>query len=69
MDDMTIKETAAEWKVSDRRVLQYYNMIRIIGAEKIGNTWLIPKGTEKSADRRYKDNVSKTTKQKEGAIQ
>ena len=69
MDDMTIKETATEWKVSDRRVLQYCNAGRIIGAEKMGNTWLIPKGAEKPADRRYKDNVGEITKQKEGAIQ
>ncbi len=69
MDYMTTKETAAEWKVSDRRVLQYCNTGRIIGAEKMGNTWLIQKGAEKPADRRYKDNVGETTKQKEGAIQ
>jgi len=37
--------------------------------KKWGNTWLIPKGAEKPADRRYKDNVGETTKQKEGAIQ
>lgn len=36
MDYMTTKETAAEWKVSDRRVLQYCHMGRIIGAEKNG---------------------------------
>ena len=36
MDYMTTKETAAEWKVSDRRVLQYCNMGRIIGAERWG---------------------------------
>ena len=36
MDYMTIKETAAKWKVSDRRVLQYCKMGRIIGAERWG---------------------------------
>ena len=51
MDYMTTKETAAKWKVSDRRVLQYCNTGRIIGTEKMGNTWLIPKGAEKPADR------------------
>ncbi|EOS23877.1 hypothetical protein C806_02663 [Lachnospiraceae bacterium 3-1] len=36
MDYMTIKETAAKWEVSDKRVLQYCNMGRIIGAERWG---------------------------------
>ena len=43
MDYMTTKEVAVKWKISDRRVLQYCNDGRIDGAEKMGNTWLIPK--------------------------
>lgn len=38
MDYITTKEAAAKWKISDRRVLQYCNAGRIIGAEKLGNT-------------------------------
>lgn len=40
----------------------------IIGAEKMGNTWLIPKSAEKPADGRYMDNAGETTKQREGAV-
>ena len=65
MDYMTTKETAAKWKVSNRRILQYCNAGRIIGAEKMGNTWLIPKCAKQPVDRRYKDNMGGIIKQKE----
>ena len=65
MDYMTTKETAAKWKVSNRRILQYCNAGRIIGAEKMGNTWLIPKSAKQPVDRRYKDNMGGIIKQKE----
>lgn len=54
MDYITTKEAAEKWNISDRRVLQYCNAGRIEGAEKMGNTWLIPKWTEKPADTRFK---------------
>ncbi len=54
MDYMTTKQAAEKWQLSDRRVLQYCNDGRIEGAEKMGNTWLIPKNAEKPADKRYK---------------
>lgn len=63
MDYMTTKQAAEKWKVSDRRVLQFCNSGRIEGAEKIGNTWLIPKNANKPADGRFKSN----TEQNEGA--
>jgi len=62
MDYITTKEAAVKWQVSDRRILQYCNTGRIVGAEKIGNTWLIPKSAEKPTDRRFKDKVGKITK-------
>lgn len=62
MDYITTKEAATKWNLSDRRVLQYCNEGRITGAEKKGNTWLIPKDTEKPADGRFKNN--KKVKQK-----
>ena len=49
MDYMTTKEVAVKWKISDRRVLQYCNDGRIDGAEKMGNTWLIPKSLRMDA--------------------
>lgn len=54
MDYMTAKQAAGKWRITDRRVLQLCNASRIAGAEKIGNTWLIPKNAEKPADKRYK---------------
>lgn len=62
MDYMTTKQAAEKWQVSDRRVLQYCNNGRIEGAEKMGNTWLIPKTAEKPIDGRYKkrsDDIDK----------
>ncbi len=52
MDYMTTKEAAEKWGVSDRRILQYCHEERITGAVKMGNTWLIPKSTEKPKDGR-----------------
>ena len=54
MDYITTKEAAEKWSMSDRRVLQYCNAERIKGAVKMGNTWLIPKDTEKPMDGRRK---------------
>ena len=48
MDYMTTKQVADLWRISDRRVLQYCNDERIEGAEKMGNTWLIPKNAVKA---------------------
>lgn len=56
MDYITTKEIALEWNVSDRRVLQYCNEGRIAGAEKIGNTWLVPKAAKKPVDGRKRGN-------------
>ncbi len=61
MDYMTTKQAAAKWQISDRRVLQYCNDGRIEGAEKMGNTWLIPKNSQKPVDGRTKQG--KTQKQ------
>lgn len=57
MDYMTTKQAAEKWQISDRRVLQYCNTGRIDGAEKMGNTWLIPKDTEKPSDGRKKQKT------------
>jgi predicted site-specific integrase-resolvase len=57
MNYITIKDVAAKWSISDRRVLQYCNAGRIPGAAKMGNTWIVPKDAEKPRDERYKTNV------------
>lgn len=65
MDYMTAKEAASIWDISDRRVLQYCNSGRMVGAVKMGNTWLIPKSVGKPADRRWKSVKSKENRSKE----
>lgn len=56
MDYMTLKETAEQWGVTPRRVNYYCAAGRILGAEKVGTIWLIPKGAEKPADGRRNEN-------------
>jgi len=59
MDYITTKEAAEKWGISDRRVLQYCNAKRINGAVKMGNTWLIPKNSERPEDGRRKESQIK----------
>lgn len=56
MDYMTLKEAAEQWGVTPRRVNYYCAAGRILGAEKVGTIWLIPKGAEKPDDGRQKEN-------------
>lgn len=56
MDYMTLKEASKKWGVTPRRINYYCTAGRILGAEKIGTMWLIPKGAEKPADGRLKEN-------------
>ena len=54
MDYMTLKEASEKWDVTPRRINYYCAAGRIGGAIKIATIWLIPKGAEKPADKRYK---------------
>ena len=49
---MTIKEAAARWNISVRRVTSLCQEGRIPGAKKHGSRWLIPADTERPADQR-----------------
>ena len=51
MDYMTLKEASEKWGVTTR----WITAGRIPGAVKMGTVWLIPKGSEKPADRRRKN--------------
>lgn len=51
---MSCPEAARKWGISERRVQKLCEENRIPGVSKIGYMWLIPKGTEKPADRRRK---------------
>ena len=59
MDYMTLKEASEKWGVTPRRINYYCTADRIPGAVKMGTVWLIPKNSQKPADRRFKSIRSK----------
>lgn len=54
---MTIKEAAAAWGVTERRVNELCKDGRISGAYKEGRQWVIPDGTKKPMDKRGRRNA------------
>ena len=54
MDIMTTKNAAALWGISIRRVQALCDSGKVPSAIKIGDVWLMPKGTPKPPDGRYK---------------
>lgn len=55
---VTIKEAANLWKISETTVSKYCRNGRIDGAKKIGNSWYIPEGAVKPADKRITYGVA-----------
>lgn len=55
---MTTREAARLWGITDRQVSKFCLEGRIAGARKNGRSWLIPAGTQKPVDKRYKDGRS-----------
>lgn len=51
---LSLKETAAKWGISDRRINTLCLENRIPGAFKVGNSWAIPADAEKPSDERIK---------------
>ncbi len=51
---LTTTETAKRWGISARRIALLCSQDRVKGAEKIGNTWLIPENALKPQDPRKK---------------
>jgi hypothetical protein len=51
---ITAKEAGALWGITTRRVQVLCDNGKINGAQKLGNMWLIPKGTSKPIDGRTK---------------
>ena len=54
MDYISAKEAAGIWGITQRRVEVLCQNGQVQGAERIGNTWLIPKRAEKPIDGRTK---------------
>lgn len=54
MEYMSCAEAADKWGISERRVQKLCEENRIPGVVKFSFVWLIPKDTEKPADKRKK---------------
>jgi len=52
MELMTVKEASVIWGISGRRVQILCDTGKVKGAERLGNMWVIPKGTPKPIDGR-----------------
>lgn len=65
MDYMTIKETAAMWNLSERRVQSMCTEGKITGVIKFGREWAIPKSAEKPIDNRVKSGIYMKKKHKD----
>ncbi len=54
MEYESIKQTAARWNISIRRIQILCKEDRIPGAFRVGNAWAIPTNAEKPKDKRIK---------------
>ena len=54
MEWMTVKEAGALWGITARRATILCAGGKVIGAQRLGNIWIIPKGTKKPIDGRTK---------------
>jgi len=55
MDWMTTKEAAKLWGVTVRQVQLLCDRGRVIGAARLGDIWVIPRGAPKPKDGRAKN--------------
>ena len=61
MEWITVKEASTLWGVTARRATILCADGKVIGAQKLGNIWVIPKGTSKPIDGRMKKNKSNSS--------
>lgn len=54
MDLMTTKEASELWGISTRRIQVLCDKGKVSGAMRLGNMWVMPKGTQKPIDGRTK---------------
>lgn len=55
MEYITTKEAAKKWNISERRVQILCEQSRIVGVQRLGKAWAIPKHAQKPKDQRRKD--------------
>ena len=53
---ISVKQAAAKWEISDRRVRVLCENGQVEGAMKVGKTWNIPESAKKPRDPRKKIN-------------
>lgn len=54
MEWMTTKEASKLWGISTRRIQILCDKGKVSGATRLGNMWIMPKGTQKPIDGRTK---------------
>jgi hypothetical protein len=54
MEWMTVQEAGILWGITTRRAQFLCAKDKVEGAQKLGNIWVIPKGTQKPIDGRTK---------------
>lgn len=54
MEYMTIKEAAAKWGLSERRIQEICELDKVPGVTKFGRAWAVPVDAEKPVDLRIK---------------
>ena len=64
MEWITTKEAAESWGVSTRQVQVLCDRGRVDGATRLGDIWVIPKGTAKPIDGRIKNGRRKKDEDK-----
>ena len=52
---ISIRDAAAKWNISERRVQKLCEENRISGVVRFGRSWAIPEGVEKPVDGRKKE--------------
>jgi hypothetical protein len=65
MDWITTKEASELWGISTRRIQILCDNSRVDGATRLGNMWVIPKGTPKPPDGRVKNGRQPTSQKQE----
>lgn len=63
---LSIKQTAAKWGISPRRIQILCKEDRVPGAFFVGNSWAIPEDAEKPEDQRIKSGRYVKQKIQEG---
>ena len=54
-DAISVKEAAAKWQISERRIQKLCENGRIAGVKRFGHSWMIPADAEKPFDLRCKN--------------